>query len=97
MCRKIDILKWITRCGWLALLLSLAGCAADFHSSLFSLHMALTPPHTRAEQEVPVIYPDEEGQQRAAGGADSLAEAYGPAWQDLQPRYPDYRFNWGQQ
>ena len=92
MCRKIDILKWGVRCGGLALLFLLNGCATDFHTPLFNLNMALTSSPAETKPRVPVFYPDAEGRQ-GANGSEPLVEAYGSAWQDLHTRYPEYRFN----
>ncbi|MDA8164379.1 MAG: hypothetical protein M0017_05030 [Desulfobacteraceae bacterium] len=81
-----DSLKWIVLWGGLLLL---GGCAADLQTPLVHAKMSLSSPHS--EERVPVIYPDEQRQQEGSG--DPMVDAYGPAWRDLQGRYPEYQFN----
>lgn len=73
-----------------AFLLLNVGCSASLDSSLLQIDGSVSLPPFAREQRQAVVYPAEATKSTYA---DTLMDAYGPAWRDLQAEYPEYRFN----
>ncbi len=73
------------------LLLAAGGCTAALDSPLLNVQASATVPLLQPPPRLQVVYPGPAGAR--AGEAATVEELYGPAWQDLQPRYPGLRFN----
>jgi len=73
------------------LLVGCSGCSAGVHTGLLDVDMRLASPLlTGDNRRVPVFYPAE-GAER--GGGDSMVQAFGPAWRNVEGDYPAYNFN----
>ena len=74
--------------AWIFLLL--AGCSASMDSALLQLDGRVSSPLFEGPERQAVVYP---ATAKNAGHGDEVMDAYGPAWQDMQAEYPEYRFN----
>ncbi len=43
------------------------------------------------ETRVPVVYPAQQAE--AAGKHSTLVDSYGPSWENMSAKYPEYTFN----
>lgn len=76
----------------LAILLAifLGGCSGGIYSSLVEMEVNLASPILGLNDEVPVVYPYHTAGRRVA---DPMVGSFGPSWQGLYDKYPEYRFN----
>ena len=74
----------------LALALLLSGCSGGIYTPVAEVGVTLDSPILGLNDELPVVFPYKGTRNR---GQNPMVEAYGPSWQDLHSKYPEYRFN----
>lgn len=75
----------------LLLLAVCSGCSGGIHTGLVEVDLRLASPLLAGERGVPVVYPAAVG--RGRGADDSMVQAFGPSWENVEGDYPAYNFN----
>lgn len=67
---------------------ALCGCSSSLTSPLLDMAGSVSVPILNGPRKMPVVFP------AAADSEENyMAEAYGPAWKNLEADYPEYEFN----
>lgn len=72
-----------------AFLFLLGGCSGGVNSSLLDMNMNVSLPFLGKGDRQAVVFP----YQRAAADGDSMVQANGSEWRNIEGDYPEYQFN----
>lgn len=70
--------------------LFLSGCSGGIYSSLVEMEVNLASPILGLNDDVEVVYPSHTAGRTAT---DPMVGSFGPSWQPLFDKYPEYKFN----